>query len=69
MFLIPQINSMSFKKKMFNPSLLLQFKMMFGNESLRNSLFNINSIKSPRKQFEELVVDLESKLYDFIKVH
>ena len=44
------------------------FDDLFNNIALRNKLINIDSPKSPKVQFSELVNDLESKLYQFINV-
>ena len=43
------------------------FEVIFENQNLRNSLFDINSVMPPKQQFNQLIDNTSSYLYKFIK--
>ena len=43
-------------------------KVILNNNSLRNSIFDLNSITSPQDQFVNLTGSIDSKFYFFIKI-
>lgn len=42
------------------------FEVIWNNQSLRSSLFDGNSVLSPKQQFNQLINNINSQLYKFI---